>query len=324
MPLPALLLLLLDLPVLVLPLGLNHEASEIAASPPVALRRAHTTFYGTAPPHAEPGLEHRGPSPMQPPVTRTDPYYWLRDDARQDVEVLSLLRAENAYTQHQTAHLQKLRETIYGELKARLQETDETARFRSGAYLYFTRTIAGQSYAIHCRCLATLGSQSAAGSAGMCAPGAAVEVLLDENDVAAGLPSGSQMSVHSVVASPGHHFVAYTIDTTGYETFDLHIRDLGMSGSTLAERLEGTDGNVVWSADERRLYYVQFDDQHRPAELWQHTVGTPQSADALLYTEQDQLFALNIKLSVSRFWSVALHPPPATVSVLLLVLLHWM
>lgn len=285
--------------------GVNYTlASAETMGPPVAPRRARTTFYGTAPLGAEPGLENRGQSPMQPPVTRTDPYYWLRDDARQDPAVLGLLRAENAYTQHQTSHLKELREAVFSELKGRLQETDETGRFRSGPYLYFARTIEGQSYPIHCRCRATPGSQSAAGSAGLCASGAAVEVLLDENDEAAGLPLGSQMSVHAVVASPGHRFVAFSIDTTGYETFDLHIRELGSLAPAAAERLEGTDGTIVWSADEHSIFYLQFDEQHRPAELWQHTLGTAQSADILLYTEQDLLFALSIRLSVSRFLSV--------------------
>jgi oligopeptidase B len=250
---------------------------------------------------------------MQPPITRTDPYYWLRDDARQDPEVLRLLRAENAHTQRQTMHLEGLRKTVFNELKGRLQETDETARFRSGPYLYFARTVVGQSYAIHCRCRAAPGSQSmagsAAGSAGLCASDGAVEVLLDENAIAAELPSGSQMSVHTVVASPGHRFVAYSVDTTGYETFDLYIKKLaGVSSTAPAERLEGTSGNLVWSTDERSIYYLQFDEQHRPAQLWWHKLGTPQSADVLLYSEQDQLFALSIRLSVSMIFLVCSCP----------------
>jgi oligopeptidase B len=280
-------------------------AAPPAATPPVAPRRSRTTYFGTAPPDAEPGLEHRGASPMDPPVTRSDPYYWLRDDDRKDEEVLGLLRAENAHTQHHTAHQEELRQTVFGEMKARLQETDETARFRSGGFLYFERTVAGQSYAIHCRCRASssaAGASSAAGEVGRCADGAEVEVLLDENIVAAGLPEGSQMSVGVVVVSPGHRFIAYTVDSSGYETFALHFKPLEAAGTTAAlanERLEGTDASVVWSADERTVYYLRFDQQHRPAELWRHALGTSQSEDTLLYAEEDQLFALTIKRSVS-------------------------
>jgi Protease II len=32
-------------------------------------------------------------------VTRTDDYYWMRDDKRQDPKVLAHLNAENRYTQ---------------------------------------------------------------------------------------------------------------------------------------------------------------------------------------------------------------------------------
>ncbi|HAU5762069.1 TPA: oligopeptidase B, partial [Proteus mirabilis] len=31
--------------------------------------------------------------------TRTDNYYWLRDDARKDKQVIDYLKAENAYTE---------------------------------------------------------------------------------------------------------------------------------------------------------------------------------------------------------------------------------
>ena len=139
MPLPPLLVMLIpSLAGAAAELGVNYTlASAETMGPPVAPRRARTTFYGTAPLGTEPGLENRGQSPMQPPVTRTDPYYWLRDDARQDPAVLGLLRAENAYTQYQTSHLKALREAVFSELKGRLQETDETGRFRSGPYLYF-------------------------------------------------------------------------------------------------------------------------------------------------------------------------------------------
>ena len=37
---------------------------------------------------------------------REDPYYWLRDDARSNPEVLAYLKAENAYRERSQLHAQ--------------------------------------------------------------------------------------------------------------------------------------------------------------------------------------------------------------------------
>ena len=51
-----------------------------------------------------------------------DEYYWLLD--RDDPDTVAYLEAENAYTAAQTEHLGPLRERLFEEIKARVQETD--------------------------------------------------------------------------------------------------------------------------------------------------------------------------------------------------------
>ena len=80
---------------------------------------------------------------------RVDPWFWLRD--RDDPEVLAHLEAENAYTRDALAHLAPLRSELYDEIVARVQETDTTAPVRRGEYEYFTRTVEGLQYGVHCR-----------------------------------------------------------------------------------------------------------------------------------------------------------------------------
>jgi oligopeptidase B len=46
---------------------------------------------------------------VDPPYALPDPYGWLRDESRTDERVLNHLKAENAYTQALTAHLEDLR-----------------------------------------------------------------------------------------------------------------------------------------------------------------------------------------------------------------------
>ena len=51
-----------------------------------------------------------------------DEYEWLRD--KTDPEVIAHLNAENAHTDAMTADLGDLTESIFGEIKSRVQETD--------------------------------------------------------------------------------------------------------------------------------------------------------------------------------------------------------
>lgn len=80
---------------------------------------------------------------------RIDPYFWMRD--RQNPAVIAYLEAENAYTEAVMQHTQPLQTTLYKEMLSRIQETDLSVPYRDGDYYYYSRTEAGQAYAIHCR-----------------------------------------------------------------------------------------------------------------------------------------------------------------------------
>ena len=54
-------------------------------------------------------------------ATRADDYYWLRDDERQDQDMLAYLQAENAYTDAVMAPLKPLQDTLYGEIVGRIK-----------------------------------------------------------------------------------------------------------------------------------------------------------------------------------------------------------
>ena len=52
--------------------------------------------------------------------TRTDNYYWLRDDERSDDAVLSYLKAENAYTEACMRGEEALRQQLFSEMVERI------------------------------------------------------------------------------------------------------------------------------------------------------------------------------------------------------------
>jgi len=254
--------------------------------PPVAAQRPHEVPFGAV------EGEGRGAKAMATPIKREDPWFWLRDDERKSEEVLAHLRAENAYTEQQTAHLKELREQIYAEHILHLKETDDGPAHRHGPWFYYTRTVKGLSYKIHCR--------KAAGGPEVRQPAkdAEEQVMLDENKVAEGQ---SQCVVVGVRPAPAHDKLAYSVDFTGDETYSVRFLDLA-TGSELADKLEGVCGGVEWGGDGAAVFYTTEDAAKRPWKLWRHVMGQPQASDVCLYTEEDELFYLSAgKTTSGRF-----------------------
>ena len=102
---------------------------------------------------------------------RPDDYAWMRD--RDDPAVVAHLEAENAFCAQWFEPHDTLREAIFGEIKSRVRETDESVPVRKGSWWYVGRTEEGKSYGIHCR--------------GRSAEAATTDVLLDENADAAAI-----------------------------------------------------------------------------------------------------------------------------------------
>jgi oligopeptidase B len=228
---------------------------------------------------------------------RVDDWLWLRD--RDDPEVIDLLRAENAYTAAATAHLTGVHEHLFDEIRSRIVETDLSVPVRKDGWWYYTRTIEGRDYAIHCR-LPVHGE----GRDGVTPPGTSVtdpgsdlgtwpdeQVLLDENALAG---DGVYLDVANLSVSPGHSLLAYATDTTGDERFTLRVRDLA-SGLDRADEIEGTSYGVAWANDNETIFYTRPDAANRTYQLWRHRLGTPTAGDALVHEEPDERFHLGVE-----------------------------
>ncbi|MBA3604756.1 MAG: S9 family peptidase, partial [Acidimicrobiia bacterium] len=220
-----------------------------------------------------------------------DPYAWLRD--RADSATLDYLRAENEYADaFFTAHAD-LVQTVFGEIKSRIQETDESVPVRHGPWWYVTRTVEGLSYPVFCR--------------GRTLEQATADVILDCNVEAATAAQTGQdyFDVHAVEASPDHRLLAWSSDLDGGELYTLRVRDLD-SGRDLPDELTSTSswGGVAWSADGQWLFYARPDEQMRPFEIWRHRLGTAPDEDVLVLRESDERFSLDVSSTRSERWIV--------------------
>ncbi|MFC7492008.1 MULTISPECIES: S9 family peptidase [unclassified Knoellia] len=225
-----------------------------------------------------------------------DRYEWLRDG--DDLEVRAYLDAENAYADARTAGLQPLRDSIFGEIKSRILETDLSVPVRSGPWWYYSRTVEGQQYAIHARVAVTDPAVRPVVAPDETPDGE--QVLLDGN-VEAG--SSEFFSVGALSVSVDHSRLAFATDTSGDERFDLVVRDL-TTGETLDESLTGIGYGVEFSHDGGTLFYTRVDDAWRPHQLWRHVVGSDPSGDVLVHDEPDERFWMGIGSSRDDRWLI--------------------
>ncbi|MCB9681751.1 MAG: S9 family peptidase [Alphaproteobacteria bacterium] len=202
-------------------------------------------------------------------VDRDDPYHWMRD--RDDPALLAYLEAENAWTAQVTAPLEGLRRRLFDEMLGRIQEDDQSVPVLDHGWLTYTRTVAGKPYAIHCRRRP--------------GPDAAEQIVLDENALADG---HAYLDVEGVEVNTPGTLLAYAVDTTGREQYQLRFRDLA-TGRDLPDVVDDIGPNLAWSADGRTVYYTRLDDSLRPYQVVRHTVGAT-VPDAVVYEETDSRF----------------------------------
>ena len=300
------------------PMSMSMSVAASRTAPPVARRVPYTVRFGKV------AGENRGPNPMDPPLEVVDDLFWMRDDTRKDEEILQHLRDENDYTQARTAHLDDFRTSLYDEMLSHIQEDDDT--FPSPApdgFEYWSRTVKGAAFRQYLR--RPVGASKDV-----------EQCYLDVNAVPS-LPyfaqvdgwDAAQCDVTAITPSPSGGTLAYCVDGSGYETYNIRLKDLS-SGAELTETIVDTAGSVAWAGEEM-LFYVRFDAAHRPhqvcvssvglwrahprlrlrlvcvracvracvlacacAQVWRHVLGTDQADDVMVYEDADELFNVGV------------------------------
>ena len=226
---------------------------------------------------------------------RVDEWYWLAD--RTDPAVLAHLQAENDHTEAVLAPLAALRAELYREMVARIDETDLSVPVRRGPWWYYQRTEEGKSYPIHCRRRAGVVGEDPPTAE---PPAGDEQVLLDQNELSAG---HEYLQVANLAVSPDHGWLAYAVDSTGAERYELRFRrvapDAGPPGTGPApapggggEFVPDTYYGLAWANDNATVFYTRVDEAMRPYQLWRHRLGDDPADDVLVMEEPDERFVL--------------------------------
>ncbi|MCK9424935.1 MAG: S9 family peptidase [Ignavibacteriaceae bacterium] len=203
--------------------------------------------------------------------TRTDNYYWLNE--RENPKVIDYLNAENTYTKAVMQQTEVFQEKLYNEIVGRIKQTDMSVPYKHNGYFYYTRYDEGKEYPVYCRKKGSLDGTE--------------EIMLNVNELAAG---HSFCQVVGLEVSANNNLLAYGIDTLGRRKYSIYIKDLE-TGKTFADHIPLSTGNIVWSNDNKTIFYSMQDEALRPYKIFKHILGTETSLDKEVYHETDETFS---------------------------------
>ena len=211
---------------------------------------------------------------------RTDDFYWLKD--KENPEVISYLKAENAYLDTMLSHVSGFRENLFMEMKARILEDDNTVPYRLDDYFYYVRYVKGGEYPVYCRKKGSLSAPE--------------EIVVDGNE----LGKGKSFLNFDISISPDHQLAAVSMDTIGRNFYTILIKDL-KTGALLSDKIENTRGGVEWTNDNRSIYYCLPDSKTlRIDRVKRHRIGSNSSVDELVYEEKNQTLDCGLSKTKSR------------------------
>nr|WP_311198148.1 S9 family peptidase [Ornithinimicrobium sp. INDO-MA30-4] len=172
---------------------------------------------------------------------------------------------------------------------------------RDGRWWYYSRSIEGEQYSVHAR-IAVADSHQRPVLDPMSVP-EGEQVLLDGNKEAAGQEF---FALGAFDVSPDHQLLAYAVDNTGDERFNLLIKDLE-SDAIVDDVVVGIGAGVAWSLAGDYVFYTRVDDAWRPHQVWRHKIGTAATEDVLVFSEGDERFWMGLGSSRdNRYLLIAL------------------
>jgi oligopeptidase B len=259
----------------------------LASLPAAAQTRNETmTAQNTLPP--PPVAEQRPYSFERHGVTIQDPYHWLRDSSYptvDDPDVLSYLRAENAYFEAAMAPHRQLTDTLFAEMRGRIPEDDSSVPQRDGEWNYWWAFSPGAQYRTWYRLPLMAGG--------------APQTVFDE---AAEAQGKQYFRMGALQVSPDGRYAAVMVDDDGSERFQLRIREIA-TGRDVETVTEVGIGAPVWTADSRGIVFTEVNDNWRSYRARLHRLGQPAASDRTLYEETENIaFAVGVGLTQDRRW----------------------
>lgn len=199
---------------------------------------------------------------------RNDPYYWMNQ--RDSEGVLEYLEKENSYSKRFFNDISELNESLLNEFENRIDPNEKKEPFYIHGRLFQNELLEGKDYSVLYD--KTNGKK---------------EVFIDQNERAEG---HAFYSLSSWELSPDDKYVALGEDYIGRRQYEIKFRN-NETGEFLKDKIEDTDGSVVWANDNETVFYVRKDPTTlRECMIYKHKLGTDPSTDELVFEEKNEIY----------------------------------
>ena len=225
-------------------------------------------------------------------VTWEDNYSWIHQDNILEVlkdsskllpEVRKYLEDENSYTEENLKDTKEYQKKLFDEIKGRIKLDDESLRFKDTNYEYWTKTTTKGNYSIKLR--KKIGSDD-------------VEEIWNGDREKEKLKT-EYFGVGDLEVSYNDKYLAYSLDLKGSEYFTIHVRDI-KTNEIITDKIENTSGSVLFSLDDKFIFYSKLDENHRPKKIFRHEIGKSVTDDILIFEEKTPAFTVSIGISADE------------------------
>ena len=222
-------------------------------------------------------------------LTWEDNYSWihqenilevLKDSSKLLPEVRKYLEEENKFTEFHLKDTKKTQKELFSEIKGRIKLDDESLPFKDKHYEYWTKTTEKGNYSIKLR--KKIGSDK-------------IEEIWNGDFEKEKLKT-EYFGVGDLEVSWNDRLLAYSLDLRGSEYYTIHVRNI-FTNEPVTEKIEETSGSILFSLDDKYIFYSKLDKNHRPRKIFRHELGTPTKNDLLIFEEKSEAFTVGIGLS---------------------------
>ena len=91
-------------------------------------------------------------------------------------------------------------------------------------------------------------------------------------------------------------YLAYSLDVKGSEYFTIYVRDI-KTNTLITEEIKDTSGSIMFSLDDKFIFYSKLDENHRPRKIFRHEIGKSVQDDILIFEEKTKAFTVGIGLT---------------------------
>ena len=222
-------------------------------------------------------------------ITWEDDFSWvhqknilevLKDPSKLDTEVKKYLEEENAYAEFHLKNTKKIQKKLFDEIKGRIKLEDESIPFKDKKYYYWTKTTKEGNYSKKLR--KKIGTEI-------------IEEIWDGDKEKEKLNT-EYFGLGDLEVSNNDELLGYSIDLKGSEYYTIYLRNI-KSNKLVSEKIDNTSGSILFSLDDKYIFYSKLDKFHRPRTIFRHEVGTSIKQDLLIFEETSDAFTVSIGIS---------------------------